>query len=193
MIVRLTQQTRLALFATLLAISGAASASVLASIDLKMPFGTKSAWQFTASQWPAVNDPIDELGDIVPGVITLCISNDQGQTCRPSLRSKSRAYDGSDLFADPHIGPKVTLTIVDGLLAQYAGGPEFNPNYSLHHRTLYASRDPVALDATLVRKLEGWRREARLPAIHIVDDGRSGHVFFFGRADDGSRINASQL
>lgn len=70
-----------------------------------------------------------------------------------------------DLFSDRRIGPKVTLTIVDGLLAQYAGGPEFNPNFSLHHRTLYASRDPVALDSTLVRKLDGWRKEARLPAI----------------------------
>lgn len=70
-----------------------------------------------------------------------------------------------DLFADPRIGPKVTLTIVDGLLAQYAGGPTANPNYMVQHRTLYASRDPVALDATMLRKLETWRREANLPAI----------------------------
>ena len=50
-------------------------------------------------------------------------------------------------------------------LAQYAGGPASNPNYMVQHRTLYAGRDPVAIDATLLRKIEAWRRESNLPAI----------------------------
>ena len=36
---------------------------------------------------------------------------------------------------------------MDGLVAQYAGGPQSQPNYAIHHATLYASKDPVALDA----------------------------------------------
>lgn len=70
-----------------------------------------------------------------------------------------------DLYADPRIGGKVVLTIVDGLMAQYAGGPDYNPNYSVAHRTLLASKDPVALDGTVLREIETWRREANLPSL----------------------------
>lgn len=69
------------------------------------------------------------------------------------------------LYADARIGGKVVLHIMDGLLAQYAGGPAGDPNYSFAHATLYASKDPVALDATALQRLEVWRKEARLPSI----------------------------
>ena len=70
-----------------------------------------------------------------------------------------------DLYAAEQLGPKIVLHLMDGLIAQYAGGPEGNPNYAFPHATLYASRDPVALDAIALRKLEGWRREMKLPPI----------------------------
>jgi len=54
---------------------------------------------------------------------------------------------------------------MDGLIAQYGGGPGWQPGYSWRHATLYASKDPVAIDATALRLLEAWRAEARLPAI----------------------------
>ena len=71
----------------------------------------------------------------------------------------------AELYADPRIGPRVVLTIMDGLRAQYAGGPAFQPGYSFPHATLYASRDPVALDAHAARLIDGWRVEAKLPPI----------------------------
>lgn len=71
----------------------------------------------------------------------------------------------AELYADPRIGPRVVLTLMDGLLAQYAGGPAFQPGYAFHHATLYASRDPVALDAHAARLIDGWRAEAKLPPI----------------------------
>lgn len=70
-----------------------------------------------------------------------------------------------ELYADPRIGGKVVLHLMDGLVAQYAGGPSGNPNYAFAHATIYASKDPVALDATAFRTLEAWRREAQLPPI----------------------------
>lgn len=70
-----------------------------------------------------------------------------------------------DLYADEHIGPKVVLHLMDALTAQYADGPRGNPNYAFAHATLYASQDPVALDATAARKIEGWRKESKLPSI----------------------------
>ena len=70
-----------------------------------------------------------------------------------------------DLYADAHLGPKVVLTIMDALRPQYAGGPHFNPNYAFAWHTIYAGKDPVALDAHALRLLEGWRKEAKLPPI----------------------------
>jgi uncharacterized protein (DUF362 family) len=85
---------------------------------------------------------------------------------RRFTQSEGEAASGiADLYADEHIGPKVVLNIMDALLAQYAGGPHFNPNYAFAHHTIYASKDPVALDANALRLIEGWRKEAKLPPI----------------------------
>ena len=70
-----------------------------------------------------------------------------------------------DLYNDPRVGPKVVLNIMDGLIAQYAGGPEWQPNYAWAHATIYASKDPVALDATALREIELWRAQAKLPSV----------------------------
>jgi len=89
----------------------------------------------------------------------------------PNVDNARRFTQGSgptaipDLFLDERIGPRVVLNIVDGLVAQYAGGPEFNPNYAHAHDTIYASRDPVAVDAVVLEKLEAWRKLANLPPI----------------------------
>ena len=71
----------------------------------------------------------------------------------------------ASLYADEHVAPKVVLHIMDALVTQYAGGPRFQPNYSFAHGTIYASRDPVALDSVGLRKLEEWRRPAKLAPI----------------------------
>lgn len=68
-----------------------------------------------------------------------------------------------ELFADERIRPKVAIHIMDGLSAQYAGGPKFEPNYAFAHGTLYASKDPVALDALALQLVQKWRVQARLP------------------------------
>lgn len=77
-----------------------------------------------------------------------------------------------EIYADPHIGRKVVLNLMDGLLAEYAGGPQSQPNYAFDFDTLYASKDPVAIDSIALRLLEGWRKKGKFPAI-----GRTGaHV-----------------
>jgi uncharacterized protein (DUF362 family) len=85
---------------------------------------------------------------------------------RRFLASEGSAIDSiPELYADEHIAPKVVLHLMDGLTAQYADGPRGNPNYAFPHATLYASHDPIALDATAARKIEGWRKESKLPSI----------------------------
>ncbi len=76
----------------------------------------------------------------------------------------------AEIYSNPLIGKKVVLNLMDGLVAQYAGGPESQPNWAVHHATLYASKDPVAIDAVTLRQLEEWRLRASLPSIgHTAD------------------------
>jgi hypothetical protein len=95
------------------------------------------------------------------------------------------AFGGSsipEIYGDPHIGPKVVLNLMDGLLAQYAGGPESQPGYAVPFATLFASRDPVAIDAIVLRQLEIWRERRKVPP--IKDLGQ--HVKFAGEMELGN-------
>src|SRR6476619_782961 len=72
----------------------------------------------------------------------------------------------AEIYSNPLIAKKVVFNLMDGLIAQYAGGPQPQPNYAVHHATLYASRDPVALDAVALKRLEEWRARGSLREIH---------------------------
>ena len=71
----------------------------------------------------------------------------------------------ADLYSNPIIARKVVFNLMDGLVAEYAGGPEPATNYAMHHATLYASKDPVAIDAMALRKIEEWRKQFNVPPI----------------------------
>ncbi len=75
--------------------------------------------------------------------------------------SRFGAESIAEIYSNPLIAKKVVLNLMDGLVAQYAGGPQSQPNYALHHATLYASKDPVALDAVALKQLEQWRARAK--------------------------------
>jgi uncharacterized protein (DUF362 family) len=76
----------------------------------------------------------------------------------------------AQIYGRPLIATKVVFNLMDGLIAQYAGGPQSQPNWALHHATLYASKDPVALDAIALRQLQEWRKRNSLPPIsHTAD------------------------
>jgi uncharacterized protein (DUF362 family) len=79
--------------------------------------------------------------------------------------SRFGAESLAEIYSNPLIAKKVVFNLMDGLMAQYAGGPQPQPNYALHHATLYASRDQVALDAVALKRLEEWRVRASLRAI----------------------------
>ena len=71
----------------------------------------------------------------------------------------------AEIYRMPLVGPQVVFNIMDGLVAQYAGGPQSQPNFAVHHATILASKDPVAIDALAVRQIEEWRAKARLAPI----------------------------
>ena len=82
----------------------------------------------------------------------------------------SRFGSGSlaEIYASPLIAKKVVFNLMDGLIAQYAGGPQPQPNYAVHYATLYASKDPVALDAIALNLLEEWRKRGSLRPVGSV-------------------------
>jgi hypothetical protein len=71
----------------------------------------------------------------------------------------------AEIYGMPIVRSKVVLNIMDGLVAQYAGGPRPEPNFAVHHATILASKDPVAIDALTVRQIEEWRAKARFAPI----------------------------
>ncbi len=87
------------------------------------------------------------------------------------------AFGMAEIYADPVIRSKVVLNIMDGLVAAYAGGPEPHPSYAVHEATLLASKDPVAIDALALRRIEQLRAEAKLPKI----GARAAHVAMAGQ------------
>jgi uncharacterized protein (DUF362 family) len=74
----------------------------------------------------------------------------------------------AEIYANPLIANKVVFNLMDGLLAQHAGGPQPQPNYAVHYATLYASKDPVALDTVALKRLEEWRKQGSLPPVGSV-------------------------
>src|SRR5213083_400388 len=82
--------------------------------------------------------------------------------------SRFGAESLAEIYANPLIAKKVVFNLMDGLIAQYAGGPQPQPNYAVHHGTLYASRDPVALDAVALKRLEEWRKRGSLRPVGPV-------------------------
>lgn len=79
----------------------------------------------------------------------------------------------ADLNTLPFIRQKTVLTILDGLLAQYEGGPPYMPQWTWPFGALILSRDVVALDYTGWQIIEKKRAEKGLPS--LKEAGREPH------------------
>jgi hypothetical protein len=94
--------------------------------------------------------------------------------CLSSLAMASvdnnRRFEGDPTYGDPAIGEilkndvfrrKVVVHILDALVAEYAGGPRFDPQFTRSIGAIYVSRDPVAIDSIVLKRLEQWRANDR--------------------------------
>jgi uncharacterized protein (DUF362 family) len=89
-----------------------------------------------------------------------------------------------EAYADPRVSDKVVLHVMDGLIALYAGAPIGDANYAVHYGTLYASKDPVALDAIALKKIDQWRIEAQMtPASKTAKYLQTAFTYGLGNAD----------
>jgi uncharacterized protein (DUF362 family) len=71
----------------------------------------------------------------------------------------------ADVYGSEWIGKKVALTIMDAMVLQYAGGPYPSPVNCVTYSALFASKDPVAIDATAARLLDEARKPSKLPSV----------------------------
>jgi hypothetical protein len=126
--------------------------------------------------------------------------------CMASLALASvdnnRRFQGPPTFGDPaiceilssdYIRRKVVIHILDAMVAEYAGGPVFNPIFTKSIGALYVSRDPVAIDSLVLPRLEAWRRQNHVDPIgktasHVHD----GANYNLG-TDDPSRIQRIRI
>ncbi len=89
-----------------------------------------------------------------------------------------------EAYADPRVGDKVVFQVMDGLIALYAGAPIGDANYAVHYGTLYASKDPVAMDAVALRKIDEWRIGAQMePASKTAKYLQTAFTYGLGNAD----------
>jgi len=107
-----------------------------------------------------INIPVlsDEPGCGVAGALHSAVVGNLDNWRRFTVFGESGAAAIADSYADPRIGGKCVLHILDTLAVTYAGGPGPNPQASVVNNTLYASRDPVALDFIGLQLLEKWRK-----------------------------------
>ncbi len=71
----------------------------------------------------------------------------------------------ADVNAFAMIRRKVRLTICDGTVAQYEGGPTYMPQWTWPFNGVIVARDPVALDYTGWKIIEAVRAEKGLPTL----------------------------
>lgn len=85
----------------------------------------------------------------------------------------------SEILKEPVIAKKLVLHVLDACIAQYAGGPTFNPNLAEMPGLVYISQDPVAIDSLALVRLENWRSRNNVDPIsdrakHVPEAGLTG-------------------
>ena len=73
-----------------------------------------------------------------------------------------------EILSNPLLRRKVVVNILDALIAQYAGGPRFDPVFTKSIGAIYVSRDPVAIDALVLKRLDAWRSEDRQGRVDAI-------------------------
>lgn len=117
----------------------------------------------------------------------------------------NRRFQGDPTYGDPaiceilskdYLRRKVVVNILDALVAEYAGGPRFDPQFTRSIGAIYVSRDPVAIDAIVLKRLEKWRaadREGQIDPIGKTASYVHTAVSFNLGTDDPSRIQLVRL
>ena len=86
----------------------------------------------------------------------------------------TRRFHGKPIYCNPAIGEilehkvlkdKLTLNIVDGLLASFDRGPDYHAESTWQYGSLFVSADPVILDVLVLQTVNQKREEMNLDAV----------------------------
>jgi hypothetical protein len=117
----------------------------------------------------------------------------------------NRRFQGEPTYGDPaiceilskdFIRRKVVIHILDALVSEYAGGPRFDPQFTKSIGAIYVSRDPVAIDSLVVKRLEQWRasdKQGRIDPIGKMASHIHSAASFGLGTDDPARIQLLRL
>lgn len=120
--------------------------------------------------------------------LPLGVIDNQRRFFRPFF---GREENIADLATHKALHGKWVLTIVDGLLGQYAGGPAFDPKYTWPHSAIWLSEDPVGLDALALKEINERRPPENIKVIDPDDTAylKSCEALGFGSTDlSGDRV-----
>jgi hypothetical protein len=114
----------------------------------------------------------------------------------------NRRFQGPPTYGDPAICEilskdfmrhKVVINILDALVPEFAGGPNFNPQFTQPVGAIYVSRDPVAIDSLVLPRLERWRKQANIDPIGKTASHIHDATNFNLGTDDPGRIQLVRL
>jgi uncharacterized protein (DUF362 family) len=74
----------------------------------------------------------------------------------------------ADVVAHPLVRDKLRLTVLDGVTAQYHGGPAFRADTRFALGKVVASTDPVAADVWAWRQIDAERARQGLPSLQVA-------------------------
>jgi uncharacterized protein (DUF362 family) len=94
---------------------------------------------------------------------------------RPAMMHTSYATALGHFYAHEKIRSRVKLIIGDGSFVLFDGGPKNNPKANVAHESVYATTDPVAMDAICAEVVESYRakknmrtlKAVRRPVVHL--------------------------
>ena len=87
---------------------------------------------------------------------------------KPQIMHRDTHVGMPDLYALDAIRGRVRLNLVDGSFCLYDGGPKHNPDAHDAHDCVYATTDPVAMDAIAVEIVEELRAQHKLRSLARV-------------------------
>jgi len=128
------------------------------------------------------------LGSLALG----CVDNDRRLQGDPTYGDPAI----SEILSKDFIRRKVVIHILDALISEYAGGPRFDPQFTKSIGAIYVSRDPVAIDSLVLRRLEQWRaadKQGRIDPIGKTAAHIHGASAFDLGTDDPTRIQLVRL
>ncbi|MEZ0300239.1 MAG: DUF362 domain-containing protein [Candidatus Methylacidiphilales bacterium] len=90
----------------------------------------------------------------------------------------------AEILSKDVLRKKVVLHILDATVAQYAGGPDFNPRNTAPFGAIYLGRDPVAIDTLALERAEQQRKEHKIVPIDKAGSHvKAGEMYNLGTAD----------